>query len=120
LEKLLVGRVIAAWLAAQDADQSDALMGNQDGRKVAELRIKRSDAAHRRFLAAVKTLAAVRRLQDGMKIRVEHVGMQAASDRQERAPMGGRLGNLMAEPADAELAAACSNHVNDVFFSQLP
>jgi len=108
LEKLLVGRVIAAWLAAQEADLSDALLGGQDGRKVAELRIRRSDAAHKRFLSAAKTLATVRRLQDGMKIRVEHVGMQAASERHERVPMGGRMGSLMAETADAELAVAGS------------
>lgn len=62
VERLLVERVLACWLQVQDAElragrsQTDATIRQIDFNQ------RRMDATNRRFLAAVKTLALVRRL----------------------------------------------------------
>ena len=61
LERLLVERIVVCWLLANQLDLADACAGNRS-LVLAEYEGKRADRAHRRFLAAVKTLAEVRRL----------------------------------------------------------
>jgi hypothetical protein len=62
LEALLVERILVCWLQLQQADglasQLDALPA-----KMATLILRRQRHAHRQFLTAIQTLAAVRRLQ---------------------------------------------------------
>ena len=61
LEKLLVERVTATWL---QASYYDGLVAQSPGASDARLKAlqRQQDAAHRRHLAALKTLATVRRL----------------------------------------------------------
>lgn len=61
LERLLVERIVVCWLLANQLDLADACAGSRS-LTLAEFDGKRADRAHRRFLAAVKTLAEVRRL----------------------------------------------------------
>jgi len=62
VERVLVERVIACWLQVQDAELR-AGRGQKDATfRQAEFNQRRMDATNRRFLAAVKTLALVRKL----------------------------------------------------------
>jgi hypothetical protein len=62
VERLLVERVVACWLQVQDAELRTA-QGQKDFTfKQAEFHQRRMDATNRRFLAAIKTLALVRKL----------------------------------------------------------
>lgn len=63
LECLLVDRIVICWLQANDADRTDATR-TQNGVDLAlgDYLQRRQDRAHRRYLAAIKTLAQVRRL----------------------------------------------------------
>ena len=61
LERLLVERVAATWLQVSYADAA-AAQARDVSVKQAELAMERQDRAHRRHLAAVATLATVRRL----------------------------------------------------------
>ena len=62
VERLLVERVVACWLQVQDADARYA-QGEKDATfRQSEHRQRRMDAAHRRYLAALKALALVRKL----------------------------------------------------------
>lgn len=61
LERLLVERIVVCWLLANQLDLADACAGSRS-LALAEFDGKRADRSHRRFLAAVKTLAEVRRL----------------------------------------------------------
>ncbi len=61
VERLLVERVVACWLQVQDADIRYA--GAKDlNIKQADYHQRRMDATHRRYLAALKALALVRKL----------------------------------------------------------
>ena len=71
-EVLLVNRVLVCWLAAQHADLAAAQAGEGEGARVAGLRLRQAESAHRRLLAAVKSLATVRRLSAGLKIEISH------------------------------------------------
>jgi hypothetical protein len=61
VERLLAERVAACWLQVQDAELRAAQARDATLRQ-AEFHQKRMDAANRRLLAAVKTLALVRKL----------------------------------------------------------
>jgi hypothetical protein len=61
LERLLVERVVACWLQVYEVDIRTA-QAKDLPLKWADFYQKRMDRAHRRFLSAIKTLAAVRRL----------------------------------------------------------
>ena len=61
LERLLVERVVACWLHVQEADISYAQAKNLP-LPLADYYQRRMDRANKRFLAACKTLATVRRL----------------------------------------------------------
>lgn len=61
VDRLLVERVAACWLQVQDADVRAAQATGQSP-KWFELYQRRMELANRRFLAAVKTLAQVRKL----------------------------------------------------------
>jgi hypothetical protein len=62
VERILVERIVACWLQVQDADLR-AAQGQKDATlRWADFHQRRMDAANKRFLAAVKTLATVRKL----------------------------------------------------------
>lgn len=61
IERLLIERVISCWLQVQHADLVAAQSKNVSLAK-GDYNQRRQDRSHRRFLAAVKTLATVRRL----------------------------------------------------------
>ena len=61
LERLLAERVVVCWLELQCLDP--ALSGQKEiPLRVAEFHDRRRDRAHRRYLAAIRSLATVRRL----------------------------------------------------------
>ncbi|MDY3560234.1 hypothetical protein R5W23_001460 [Gemmata sp. JC673] len=62
VERVLVERVVACWLQVQDAELRAAQGQKDTSFRQAEFHQHRMDAANRRFLAAVKTLAQVRKL----------------------------------------------------------
>jgi hypothetical protein len=61
VERLLVEHVVACWLQVQQADRLWAQLDNVTLAQ-GDYHQRRQDRAHRRFLAAMKTLAQVRRL----------------------------------------------------------
>ena len=73
LEKLLVDRIAAAWLGVHHAEMAEAF-GDASGNKVAQMRLKRLESANKRFLAATKALVVARRLTNGIKIEINHIG----------------------------------------------
>jgi hypothetical protein len=84
LERLLAGRVGAAWLQVQCADAGGVVV--QGGRPADEATaLRRQDAAHRRLLGAIKTLAVVRRL-----LRPPVSPVEVASRLGAGQPSGGR------------------------------
>ena len=63
LERLLVERVVLCWIQVSHTDYIDALnLQERLGTPAGDAIERRQDRAHRRFLAAAKTLAQVRRL----------------------------------------------------------
>jgi len=61
LETLLIERIAACWLQLSYADATAARTGEMSTQQANYLR-KRQDSAHRRYLAAIGSLAMVRRL----------------------------------------------------------
>jgi hypothetical protein len=61
IEKLLVSRIVLTWLEVHSLDFRCLTAGNQPLYQ-AEYMAKCRDRAHRRYLAAIRTLAAVRKL----------------------------------------------------------
>ncbi len=62
VERVLVERVVACWLQVQDAELR-AAQGQKDATfKLLDFHQRRMDATNRRFLAAVRTFALVRKL----------------------------------------------------------
>jgi hypothetical protein len=62
VERLLVERVVACWLQVQDAELRYAQGQNDLTMRQGDYCQRRMDAAHRRYLSALKTLALVRKL----------------------------------------------------------
>jgi hypothetical protein len=62
VERILVERVVACWLQVQNADLRAAQGLKEATLRQADFYQRRMDATNRRFLAAVKTLATVRKL----------------------------------------------------------
>jgi hypothetical protein len=62
VERLLVERVVACWLQVQDAELRAAQGQNDATYRQRDFYQRRMDATNRRFLAAVRTLALVRKL----------------------------------------------------------
>jgi hypothetical protein len=63
LERLLVERIMACWLQIQYADRRAAAFEQQGGSfRHGDYWQKQQESAHRRYLAAIRTLAQVRRL----------------------------------------------------------
>jgi hypothetical protein len=63
LERLLVERIVACWLQVQYADRQAAQFEQAGGTfKAGEYWQKQQERAQRRYLAAIRTLAQVRRL----------------------------------------------------------
>lgn len=62
LEKLLAERIVACWLQVQEADHR-YLDSDKDSIKWGEYHQRRQDRAHQRYLAALRTLAQVRKLE---------------------------------------------------------
>lgn len=65
LERLLIDRIVLAWLQANYFDLREAMAIDDKHSSVAHLAlgVKRQDRAHRRYLYALRQLAEVRRLQ---------------------------------------------------------
>lgn len=78
LEKVLAERIAAAWLGVQYAELAEAT-GDDGGGKVAQMRLRRLDAAHKRFLSATKALAVARRLTAGLRIEINHTHGSSAN-----------------------------------------
>jgi hypothetical protein len=81
VERLLVERVVACWLQANDADLG--LVAPEPGRMIVEgeYRHRCCDRAHKRYLSAIKMLALVRKLATPVlqvNIAREQVNMAAA------------------------------------------
>lgn len=64
LEKLLIGRIISAWLQASytDALYAQALGSSMSSPKLIDLRQRNADKAQRQVLRAIQALATTRRL----------------------------------------------------------
>jgi hypothetical protein len=62
VERLLVERVACCWLQVQDADMRYAQSQGNLSLKQGDYHQRRMDAAHRRYLSALKALALVRKL----------------------------------------------------------
>lgn len=62
VERVLVERVVACWLQVQEAELRAAQSQKDATYKQLDFYQRRMDATNRRFLAAVKTLALVRKL----------------------------------------------------------
>ncbi len=62
VERLLVERVVACWLQVQDADVRYAQNQSDCTFAQGEYYQRRQDRAHKRYLAAIRTLALVRKL----------------------------------------------------------
>ena len=65
LVKQLVDRMAVCWLEANYADFQAAFNRASDGPRTLKARIKQQESAHRRFLAAMRTLAQVRKFEGG-------------------------------------------------------
>ena len=61
LERLLVARIVACWLQVQTADIA-ATQATDISMEAQNFHRRRQDSANRRYLAAIKTLATVRKL----------------------------------------------------------
>ncbi len=77
LERVVVDRIIVAWLAAQHAELTEAT-SQGDGVKLSELCLKRMESANRRMLAAVRSLAQVRRMAAGLRVEIHHATAETA------------------------------------------
>jgi hypothetical protein len=62
LEWLLAGRVAACWLQVQDAEYRFGSMVEAASYKEREFGLRRMESAQKRHLAAIKALAAIRKL----------------------------------------------------------
>jgi hypothetical protein len=85
IERLLVDRVVACWLQVYYADAMEAQNHNVTFRQAA-YQIQKQDRAHRRFLAAVKTLATVRRLALPIRVDVSVAGTLETKPAEQPAP----------------------------------
>lgn len=71
LEKLLIGRILAAWLQAEHADLTYADILHRGGSfKEAEYHQKRAHRAQQQLLRAVQSLATVRRLLRSVQVNI--------------------------------------------------
>ena len=82
LEKLLADRIAASWLGVQHAEMGVAF--DDTGGKVAQMRLARLNAAHKRFLSATKALAVARRLTNGLRIEINHTNQRLAREAESR------------------------------------
>ena len=95
LERLLVQRVTATWV---QVSYFDALMTQSSGSSEARTRmlLRQQDAAHRRHLAAVKTLATVRKLLKPSPSPVEVASRLDRSAQTSRCDRGAIAGTMPA------------------------
>ena len=61
IESLLVSRIVICWLQVQMADIAQA-KGEAPTSGLAAFQLRRQDSANRRYLAAIRTLATVRKM----------------------------------------------------------
>lgn len=96
LEKLMVERIVIAWLGVQHAELMEAT-GEVSGGKLAQARLRQLESASKRFLAATKILAVIRRLTHGLKIEINHTHHQPVANNGSGTNAPSDLG----EPANA-------------------
>jgi hypothetical protein len=107
LEKLLADQIAGCWLAERYA--SISLAGSESaGTAVVAVRVRHAESSGRRLLAAVRTMAQVRRLMKGLTIEITHTTAPpappppqalepaAAGDLDSGEPMPDRLKGLLA------------------------
>ncbi len=107
VEKLLADRIVAAWLAVNDAELCEASREHSGG-KLAAMRLKRLESANKRFHAAIKLLAVARRLVNGLKIEITHTDGQPVANK-------GSGTNAPSIPGEAGQAAAVHDRLKDFF-----
>ena len=94
LEKLLVERVVACWLQTHYADALYAqARGPQSTASIRQELMKRQDSSQRRYLAAIKQLALVRKL---LKPALSPLQLALGSVSEDAAEAGPRKMNLKA------------------------
>jgi len=71
LEKLIVERIVSAWLQVQYAEALVA-GSNDAGIRIRHFYLRQLESAERRFHAACKSMALVRRLLGSVELRVQH------------------------------------------------
>ena len=71
LEKLIVERIVSAWLQVQHAEAGVA-DGEEEGLRLRQFRLRQLESAERRFQAASRNLALIRRLLGGVEMHVTH------------------------------------------------
>jgi hypothetical protein len=92
LERLLVDRIVACWLQVQDADVRAARALPNATLAGGDYVQRRQDRAHRRYLAAIKTLALVRKL--ALPVLQLHIDQRTTA--LEGGPGGRRLPDRLA------------------------
>ena len=83
LERLLAERVVACWLQLQHAEAAYATNLGKPTTAQSEYHQRRLDRVHRRFLAAIRTLAQVRKLLKPTLTQI-NVGQQQVNVAAER------------------------------------
>jgi hypothetical protein len=99
LEKLLVERIVACWLQTHYADALYAqAKGPQSTTSVRQELMKRQDSSQRRYLAAIKQLALVRKLLkpalSPLQLALGTVGEQRAVPKHQRTAASHRLAGI--------------------------
>jgi hypothetical protein len=113
LEHLLANRIAVCWLVSQASELVESADGS--GIKVTEVKMKQSESANRRLLSAAKALAAVRRLENGLKIQINHTTGAPVPSATAVAPVGGRLSPESGRVAEAGGEESARGRIREFF-----
>jgi hypothetical protein len=96
VEKLLIERVVACWLQVHYFDATEAQSLNTDGKpRLAALRAKRQELAHRMYLTSLAALTTLRRLLPGATAKMPPAqGHDAAPAGRNGHPRNGHAADL--------------------------
>ena len=89
METLLIDRIVVCYLGVQHGEIAAATGESKLGIHVLKFLVVQAESANRRFLAAMKSLAIVRRLTNGLNIQISHNydaaarGGSSATDREK-------------------------------------
>jgi hypothetical protein len=80
LERLLIERIISCYLHVNFAENACAeTVGTGERLEIAEYKQKRLDRAHKRYLAAVKALAQIRKMGPAIQINIARKQLNVAN-----------------------------------------